>query len=133
VITVGVDAHKRIHVALAVNDDGKELAQWRGSNTPKGWASLARWAADLGDSRQWGIEGAWAYGRGLAQVLVAAEETVFEINARWTAFGRRRNRKPEKTDRLDARTVALLVRHEAPSLPRVFPEDVTALLDLLTT
>jgi transposase len=133
VITIGVDAHKRIHVALAVNDDGQEVAQWRGSNSPNGWASLAKWAADLGEPRQWGIEGAWGNGRGLAQLLVDAQETVFEINARWTALGRRRARKPGKTDGLDARTVALLVRQESPRLPRVLPEDVTALLDLLTT
>ena len=132
-ITIGVDAHKRIHVALAVNDDGQEIAQWRGSNSPKGWRSLDCWAADLGGPRQWGIEGAWGYGSGLAQLMVDAGETVFEINARWTAFGRRHARKAGKTDRLDARTVALLVRQEAPTLPRVLPEDVTALLDLLTT
>jgi len=133
VITIRVDAHKRIHVALAVNDDGQEAGQWRGPNSPKGWRSLADWATDLGGPRQWGIEGAWGYGRGLAQLMVDAGEAVFEINPRWTAFGRRRARRAGKTDRLDARTVALLVRQDAPELPRVAPEDVTALLDLLTT
>jgi transposase len=38
-----------------------------------------------------------------------------------------------KTDKLDARAVALLVRQEVSTLPRVLPEDLTALLDLLTT
>jgi transposase len=69
----------------------------------------------------------------LAQQLVAAGETVYEINSRWTALGRRHARKPGKSDRLDARAVALFVRQEAANLPTVNAEDKTAVLDLLTT
>jgi len=132
VITIGVDAHKGVHVALALNDAGQELGQWRGTNNFAGWQGIAQWAASLGSPRQWGIEGAWGYGRNLAQHLVAAGETVYEVNPRWTALGRRRARRPGKTDRLDARAVALLVRQEASALPRVHAEDDTAVLDLLT-
>jgi transposase len=133
VITIGVDAHKRVHVAVDLDDAGKELAQWRGPNSPTGWRSLAAWGSSFGVDRRWGIEGAWGYGRGLAQHCVAAGETVYEINPRWTAAGRRRARKPGKNDPLDARAVALFVRQEAPTLPVVHAEDETALLDLLTT
>ena len=132
-ITVGVDAHKRMHVALALDEAGLELGQWRGINSAAGWHSLARWAEELGPTRQWAIEGAWNYGRGLAQHLVARGETVFEVNARWTALGRRSARKPGKTDKLDARAVALLARQEAETLPRVLKEDTSAILALLTT
>jgi len=131
-ITIGVDAHKRLHVALALDEAGREIGQWQGKNSAAGWRDLAQWAGAIGASRQWGIEGAWGYGRGLAQHLVALEEAVFEINPRWTAQGRRRARKPGKTDRLDARAVALMVRQEASTLPQVAPEDQTAVLDLLT-
>jgi transposase len=86
-ITIGVDAHKREHVALALDDQGRELGHWRGPNSAAGWVRLMEWAVDLGASRVWGIEGAWGYGRGLAQHLVAADESVYEINARWTAGG----------------------------------------------
>jgi transposase len=65
--------------------------------------------------------------------LVGAGETVFEVNARWTALGRSRARRPGKTDRLDARAVAQCVRQEAPRLPQVSSDDATAILDLLTT
>ncbi len=132
-ITIGVDAHKRVHVALALDEAGQELAEWQGPNSATGWESLAQWAASLGGPRQWGIEGAWSYGRNLAQHLVAAGETVYEVNPRWTAMGRRSARKPGKTDSLDARAVAQLVRQEASTLPRVQGEDETAILDLLTT
>ena len=132
-LTLGVDAHKQIHVAIAVDDVGREFGRWRGQNSPEGWGELAAWAQELDEARQWGIEGAWNYGRGLAQFLVDAGEIVYEVNARWTAEGRRRARRPGKTDPLDARAVALFVRQEAPNLPRVTTDDVTAILDLLTS
>ncbi len=94
---------------------------------------MSRWAAGLPGPRVWGIEGAWGYGRGLAQQLVAEGATVYEVNSRWTALGRRSARKPGKSDRLDARAVALFVRQEAADLPTVHAEDKTAVLDLLTT
>jgi len=132
-ITIGVDAHKRVHVALALDEAGREISQWQGPNSSVGWRQMRLWAESTGITREWGIEGAWGYGRGLAQHLVAAGDTVYEVNPRWTALGRRSARRPGKTDRLDARAVALLVRQESSALPAVQPEDQTAVLDLLTT
>lgn len=130
-ITIGVDAHKRVHVAYAVDDAGHELGQWRGPNSAAGWRQLAEWSHAFTGDRRWGIEGAWGYGRNLAQFLVGDGESVFEVNARWTAFGRRRGRRPSKNDSLDARAVALVVRQEAPGLPIVTADDETVILDLL--
>ena len=132
-IVVGVDAHKQVHVAVALDDAGREIAEWRGPNHAVGWRSLSQWADELPGPKVWGIEGAWSYGRGLAQALVAEGATVYEVNARWTALGRRSARKRDKSDRLDARAVARFVRQEAPSLPAVAQEDDTTVLDLLTT
>jgi transposase len=131
-ITVGVDAHKSLHVAVAFDGGGREVGTWRGPNSPTGWAGLRAWALPLGEPRVWGIEGAWNYGRGLAQQLVAAGETVYEVNARWTALQRRGARRAGKSDRLDAHAVAQFARREAPRLPRVQADDITATLDLLT-
>lgn len=83
--------------------------------------------------RRWGIEGAWHYGRGLAQHLVAQQETVYDINPRWTAKERQHARRPGKSDRLDARAVALVVRREAATLSPLLAEDETTVLDLLVT
>lgn len=132
-IVVGVDAHKSVHVAVALDEAGRELGERRAPNSAVGWRSLIQWAATLPEPRVWGIEGAWGYGRRLAQQAVSEGETVYEVNARWTALGRRRARKPDKSDRLDARAVAHFVRQETSSLPQVAAEDVTAVLDLLTT
>ena len=132
-ITLGVDAHKAIHVAVVVDEAGRELGEWQGPNTPDAWASLTRWAAMFGPDCWWGIEGAWGNGRGLAQHLVALGATVFEISPHWTSRLRRNNRRQGKSDRLDARAVARCVREEAPNLPLVHLEDDSAILDLLST
>jgi transposase len=132
-ITIGVDAHKRVLVALALDDAGRELAHWRGPNSVTGWEQLFRWAQACQVELQWGIEGAWGYGRGLAQFLVAAGQRVYEVNARWTALGRKRARKPDKTDLLDARAIAQMVRQEETELPGIQQEDQTTLLELMTT
>lgn len=132
VITIGVDAHKRVHAADAVNDAGKELAAWRGSNSTNGWEVLLGWARGLGDDIVFGVEGAGNYGRGLSQFLVASGYTVYDVNPRLTAFGRRRSRRPDKTDRLDARAVALAVLRESDKLPVVTLEDETSLLNMLS-
>ncbi len=132
-ITVGVDAHKRVHMAVAVDAAGREVARWRGPNSPAGWRQVGEWATALGMPCRWGIEGAWNYGRGLAQYLVAAGAEVYEVNPRWTALQRQRARKIEKSDRLDALAVALLVWREAATRPVVAADDETAVLDLLVT
>jgi transposase len=136
-ITIGVDAHKDVHAAVALDEAGRELDQWRGPNSPQGWARLAACAAahaaSHGAARQWGIEGAGHYGRGLAQQLLAGGETVYDINPRWTAQERQRARRPAKSDRLDARAVALYLWREATTLPPLKAEDDTAVLAVLTT
>ena len=78
-ITIGVDAHKRVHVAYAIDEAGRETGQWRGANNASGWRELFAWAGAFGGERQWGIEGAWSYGRSLAQFLVGCGEMVFDV------------------------------------------------------
>ncbi len=33
-ITIGVDAHKSVHAAVALDDAGRAIDQWRGPNSP---------------------------------------------------------------------------------------------------
>jgi transposase len=130
VLTIGVDAHSGVNVAVALDDAGRQVACWRGDNTPAGWTEVAGWAAACGEPRRWGVEGAGGYGRGLAQYLLRARETVHEVNPRWTAEGRRRARRRGKNDELDARAAAEAVRRET-DLPPLQADDETVVLDLL--
>jgi len=130
-ITIGVDAHKGEHVAVAADETGRKLASCRYRNAATGWVRLAEWADRMGCPRQWGIEGSWNYGLGLAQHLVAQGEVVFEVNPRWTAVGRRRARKVGKSDDLDAHAIAVVTLREAATLPQVTRENDSTILDLL--
>ncbi len=58
-LTIGVDAHKHQHAAVAVDVAGRELAEWHGANSIDGWQDLADWAAEFRGPCRWGIEGAW--------------------------------------------------------------------------
>ena len=133
-LSIGVDAHKRVHEAVALDAAGREVGRRRVVNSAAGWQELLAWATGLGaaTARGWGIEGAWGYGRGLAQHLVAAGEAVYEVSPRWTAQARKSARKPGKSDALDALAVARLVLQAAATLPAVGAEDETAVLDLLS-
>lgn len=120
-IWIGVDAHKQVHEALALGQEGV-VGQRRLPNTPEAWVALLDWAEQWPE-RMWAVEGAWYLGRGLAQYLASQGERVHEVNGRWTAARRRGMRTPGKNDRLDARSVATLLREEAATLPRVYAED----------
>jgi hypothetical protein len=39
-ITIGIDAHKRVLVAMALDDAGREFATWRGPNSKAGWVGF---------------------------------------------------------------------------------------------
>jgi hypothetical protein len=56
-IVIGVDAHKRLHVAVAIEAAGQEIESWRGQNSTTGWAQMRSWSLALGKDRTWGVEG----------------------------------------------------------------------------
>ena len=120
-IWIGVDAHKRLHEAVALSEGGV-VGSRRIANDAAQWAALLEWAQQWPE-RVWAVEGAWYLGRGLAQYLAERGEEVHEVSGRWTAQRRRGMRRPGKSDRLDAHSVATLLREERATLPRVYAED----------
>ena len=106
-----------------MDEQGRPLETWQGPNSDAAWQDVLTWA-DQWEHRQWGVEGTGNYGAGLARHLVAAEETVYEVNPRLTAQGRRRRaRKQDKNGRLDAQAVARAVSVTPSNLPVVVAED----------
>ncbi len=53
-ITIGVDAHKRVHLAVALDAAGREVARRRGPNSADGWQQLLAWGAARGVRCRWG-------------------------------------------------------------------------------
>jgi transposase len=130
-ITVGVDPHKSVHHAVAIDALGKVLGEWRGEHSPAGWASLLAWARGQAAEVPWGIEGAWSNGHGLGQYLVGQGETVYDVPPRQTASERGRSRGRSKSAARDGLAIARLVAREGGSLTRVIAEDETAVLAVL--
>lgn len=127
-ITIGVDAHKTLHVAVAVDSLGRKVSDWSGGNTVAEWSRFGEWLAGLGTERQVGIEGASSYGYGLSRALIAAGEQVYEVNSRLTARERRHAVRRGKSDELDALAVCQAVLREGERLPSVVHSEGPAIL-----
>ena len=117
-IGIGIDTHKATLAVSAVDELGRELDRTTVRNDRRGHAVLARWAARLGSERRIGIEGSGGFGAVLAQTLLAAGESVFEVPATLTARERRRLRGHGKSDPGDALAIARVAARET-TLPIV--------------
>ena len=71
-IWIGIDAHKRVHQALALSADGV-LGQKTITNTAVGRTELLRWASPWSE-RISAVEGSGSLGRGVAQFLAVRGE-----------------------------------------------------------
>ena len=129
-VVIGIDPHKASHTATAIGPGCVEAATIRlraARSTPE---ELLSWAAQWPE-RRWGVEGARGLGQLLAQQLVAAGEHVVDVPATLSARVRTlETGHGRKTDRIDARAVAL-VAAQRPDLPRVGADDHRRVLRLL--
>jgi transposase len=75
-VTVGVDTHADVHVAVAKDAFGRRLDATSVPTTPAGYAELLGWARCLGQPDAWGIEGTGSFGAGLARFLRAEDQVV---------------------------------------------------------
>ena len=79
-IIIGVDTHKDIHAAVAINEIGARLGTLTIPVRPKGYRDLEIWARAFGVIHAFGIEGTGSYGAGLSRFLQAKGHTVVEVN-----------------------------------------------------
>src|SRR5664280_2716171 len=68
-VIVGVDTHKYIHVAVAVDQHGARLGELSISADSLGYRELHDWAQGYGRVKTYGVEGTASYGVGLAKFL----------------------------------------------------------------
>ena len=68
-IVIGIDTHKDIHVAVALDQLGRRLAELHVPTTLAGYVRLEQWATSLGTVDVFGIEGTGSYGAGIARFL----------------------------------------------------------------
>ena len=72
----GVDAHKRTHTIVAVNDRGTPVGQTTVGTTSQDHLVLLRWAARFGAERRWAVEDCRHLSRRLERDLLAAGESI---------------------------------------------------------
>ena len=101
-VIVGVDTHKHVHVAVAIDLIGTRLATYSAPADRAGYADLIAWARTLGPVEAFGIEGTGSYGVGLARFVRRHAVRVVEVNH----CDRRQRRNNGKNDTIDAETAA---------------------------
>ncbi len=101
-VIVGVDTHKHVHVAVAIDRVGARLGSCSVTADRAGYADLMDWARTLGAVEAFGIEGTGSYGVGLASFVRRNAVRVVEVNH----CDRRKRRNNGKSDTIDAETAA---------------------------
>jgi transposase len=95
-VAIGVDTHKHVHVAVALDRLGRELGRLELQASAAGYLRLCAWAGELGEAA-FALEGTGSYGAGLARFLAASGATVYECER-----PARRERRRGKNDPRDA-------------------------------
>jgi transposase len=104
-VAIGVDTHKHIHVAVALDELGGRLGELTVATDRGGAEQLERWAISHGRILAFGIEGTGSYGAGVASHLQRQGHRVIEVNRP----DRRERRMNGKSDALDAENAARAV------------------------
>ncbi len=119
---IGIDPHKATHTAVAIDDDENVVDEFKVRASAVQAERLRDWAAGF-EKPQWAVESANGLGYLLAQQLVAAGETVFDVPpvlaSRVRLMGSGRS---QKNDPNDARSVAIAALR-SDRLAQVRPDD----------
>lgn len=114
-VTIGADLHKRWHTAVAIDDQGRRLAERTVRATPGGHLELLAWAGQWTE-RRWALEDCRHLSRRIESDLLRAGESVVRVPPKLMAGARRSSREPGKSDPIDALAVARAAQRE-PGLP----------------
>jgi transposase len=115
-MVIGIDAHKRSHTAVMVDDNGREGATKTVGTTTQDHLRLLKWASSLDGERLWVIEDCRHLIRRLERDLIAAGESVVRVPPKLMAHIRDSARTYGKSDPIDALAVARAALRE-PDLP----------------
>jgi transposase len=116
-ITLGIDAHKRTHTVVAVDEVGRPVAQKTSTaTTSEDHLELLGWAERFDEQRVWAVEDCRHLSRRLEGDLLAAGEPMVRVPPKLMAHARDAARTYGKSDPIDALAVArAALRH--PDLP----------------
>jgi transposase len=129
-MVIGIDAHKRTHTAVAVNENGRQQSTKTVGTTTQDHLQLVKWGCEQDSHRLWAIEDCRHMTRRLERDLIAAGESVVRVSPKLMANVRNSARTYGKSDPIDALAVARAAIRE-PDLPIARLEGVERELRLL--
>ena len=114
-VIIGVDTHKDVHVAVAIDTRGMRLGAHSFGADSGGYRALLAWASTHGQIEAFGVEGTGSYGAALARAVRRAGHRVAEVNR----GDRRLRRAAGKSDTIDAEAAARSVlAGQATAIPK---------------
>jgi transposase len=116
VLILGIDAHKRTHTIVAINERGRHRAERTVTTTTDDHLALVAWAHQLDDERLWAIEDCRHLSRRLERDLIGAGERIVRVPTKLMAATRKTSWTYGKSDPIDALAVARAALQE-PDLP----------------
>jgi transposase len=116
-VILGIDAHKRTHTVVAIDERGRQIGtRTTASTTTADHLELVRWAERFGVVRQWAVEDCRHLSRRLEADLLAAGQLIVRVPPKLMAHSRDSARSYGKSDPIDALAVARAALRE-PDLP----------------
>jgi transposase len=115
-MVIGIDAHKRSHTAVTIDDNGRQHSTKTVGTTTQDHLRLLQWATSFDGPRRWAIEDCRHLTRRLERDLIAAGESVVRVPPKLMAHIRDSARTYGKSDPIDALAVARAALRE-PDLP----------------
>jgi transposase len=115
-VILGIDAHKRTHTVVVVDERGRKLGERTVGTTTADHLELLVWASRFGAERRWAVEDCRHLSRRLERDLLGAGEQVVRVPPKLMAHARTAGRAYGKSDPIDALAVARAALRE-PELP----------------
>ncbi len=124
-IVLGADTHKRTHALAAVEASGGVVVGQRAITADEpGHLAALRWARELDEERVWALEDCRHVSRRLELALIAAGERVVRVAPALMGQSRQGERRPGKSDEIDALAVArAVVREGVERFPAAFLDE----------
>jgi transposase len=130
-IMLGIDAHKRTHTVVAVDQHGRQLGmKTTDATTTADHLAIIRWADQFGRERCWAVEDCRHLSRRLERDMLAAGERIVRVPPKLMAHSRDSARTYGKSDPIDALAVARAALRE-PDLPTAHLDEIARELRLL--
>jgi transposase len=130
-VIFGIDAHKRTHTVVAIDDAGRNIGHVTTSaTTTEDHLRLVRWSDQFGSERRWAVEDCRHLSRRLEADLLRAGEAIVRVPPKLMCETRSAGRSTGKSDPIDALAVARAA-WRYPDLPAAVLDDQTRELRLL--